>query len=67
LLQVVLLPGIVYLLLLIIQKTGDYFFIYLATFLTLVILIFVVITPIFIMPMFYNFDKLEENSLKDDI
>lgn len=66
-LQVVLLPGLVYFLLWIIQSTGEYFYLYVGSFLTVVILFFVVAAPLCIMPMFYKFDKLEENSLKADI
>jgi STE24 endopeptidase len=66
-LQVVLVPGLVYFLLWIIQSTGEYFYLYAGSFLTVVILFFVVAAPLCIMPMFYKFDKLEENSLKADI
>lgn len=49
------------------DSTGDNFVVYVGIFITVVVLLFVVIAPIWIMPLFNKFDPIEENILKRDI
>lgn len=65
--QVVLMPPVIYVVLWIISKTGDNFVLYLGIAITVIYLIFMVLLPIVIMPMFNKYDQLEENNLKKDI
>ena len=58
---------LLYVLLLIINRTGDYFYLWAGGFLTIVVLLLMVIAPICIMPMFNKYDPIEDNSLKKDI
>ena len=65
--QVVLMPPVIYVILWIIAKTGDNFVLYLGVAITFIYLIFMVLIPIVIMPMFNKYDQIEENNLKKDI
>lgn len=60
-------PLILFVLLLIINRTGEYFYLWAGLFMTVFSLLIMVIAPICIMPMFNKFDPIEENSLKKDI
>ena len=60
-------PPLLFVLLLIINRTGEYFYLYAGLFLTIFVLLLMVIAPVCIMPMFNKFDPIEENSLKKDI
>jgi STE24 endopeptidase len=46
---------------------GDQFVFYLGCFMTIAVLIFVVLAPTCIMPLFNKFEPLEDSILKDDI
>jgi STE24 endopeptidase len=66
-LVVIISPIQYYCILWIINTTGKNFVIYLGIFITIFILLIMVLAPIFIMPLFYKFDPIEENQLKKDI
>ena len=51
----------------IISTTGSYFVLYIGIFLTIFVFLLMVIAPICIMPAFNNFDKIEDNKLREDI
>jgi STE24 endopeptidase len=60
-------PAILFILLLIINRTGEYFYLWAGLFITVFTLLLLVIAPICIMPMFNKFSPIEENPLKRDI
>jgi STE24 endopeptidase len=67
LVQIILLPPLLYGLLWIIYSTGDNFYLYAGIFLTVGVLVLVILMPFVIMPIFNKFEPLEENQIKKDI
>lgn len=51
----------------IIDRTGQYFVVYLGIFVTVFVLVLMVLAPLVIMPLFNKYDPIEENALKKDI
>jgi len=67
LLQLVLGVPLLYGLLWIVYSTGEQFYVWAGVFLTVVVLLFVILIPYVIMPLFNKFEPVEENAVKADI
>ena len=66
-LNVILYPAVMYVLLLLIDRTGDMFFVYGGIFITFFVLLMLVIAPLVIMPLFNKYEPMEDNKLKKEV